>query len=161
MKEIKSFLLYSILLQVKDADDDDDDDDETEEDDDDESVEGGCSSGCCLADTCQEEEGGCNAEELRLRDQDLQEEEDTDGLSSKVVSDPAARVTVAAADYDDAVSDGAADSRATRSEDALLPADSIEKTQPDQPAVSHDKLLNPSQPDRVEELVKATMKDDQ
>jgi hypothetical protein len=137
-------------------DDDDDDDDETEEDEeDDESVEGGCSSGCCLADNCQEEEGGCNAEELRLRDQDIQDEEDTDGLSSKVVSDPAARVTVA--DYDDAVSDSAGESRATRSEDTLPPADSIEKTQP----VSQDKLLNPSQPDRVEELVKATTKDDQ
>jgi hypothetical protein len=137
-------------------DDADDDDDETEEEDeDDESVEGGCSSGCCLADTCQEEEGGCNAEELRLRDQDLQEEEDTDGQSSKLVSDPAARVTVA--DYDEAVSDSATDSRATRSEEALPPADSIEKTHP----VSQDKLLNPSQPDSVEGLVKATTKDDQ
>jgi hypothetical protein len=145
---------------VKDADDDDDDDEETEEDEeDDESVEGGCSSGCCLADNCQEEGGGCNAEELRLRDQDLQEEEDTDGLSSKLVSDPAARVTDA--DNDEAVSDSAGESRAgICSEDTLPPADSIEKTQPYQP-VSLDKPLNPSQPDRVEEMVKATTKDDE
>jgi hypothetical protein len=142
---------------VKDDDDDDDNDDETEEDDDEESVEGGCSSGCCLADNCQEEEGGCNAEELRLRDQDLLEEEDTDGQSSKLVSDPAARVTVADADYDDAVSDSAGESQAICSEDTLSPADSIEKAQP----VSQDNLVNPSQPDRVEELVKATLKDDQ
>jgi len=81
-------------------------------------------------------------------------------LSSKLVSDPAARVTVADADYDDAVSDSVGNSRATRSEDTLPPADSIEKTQPDHP-VSQDKLLNPSQPDRVEELVIATTKDDQ
>ncbi len=141
---------------MKNDDDDDDDDDETEEEDD-ESVEGGCSSGCCLADNCQEGGEGCNAEELRLRDQDLQEEEDTDGQSSKVVSDPAARVTVADADYNDAVSDSAGDSRATRSEDALPPADSIEKT----PPVNQDKLLNSSQPDRAEELVKANTKDDQ
>jgi hypothetical protein len=134
---------------VKDDDDDDDDETEEEEDEDDESVEGGCSSGCCLA------EGGCNAEELRLRDQDLLEEEDTDGQSSKVVSDPATRVTDA--DYDEAVSDSAGASRAICSEDTLPAADSIEKTQP----VSQDKLLNPSQPDRVEELVIATTKDDQ